>query len=54
MKIFQFVNMASFMGIARKINSLLFSSVGKVQNSCDSGFIPWKESAAQRVRERDL
>lgn len=54
MKAFQFVNMASFMGIVGKRISLLFSSVGKAQCSFDPEFFPWRESASQIEREPDL
>lgn len=41
-------------GHCMKRISLLFSSVGKVQNSCDPGFFLWRESASEIAREPDL
>lgn len=54
MKVFQFINMVNFMGVAGKRVSLLLNSVGIEQSLCDPGFFPWRKTASEVVREPDM
>jgi len=54
MKVFQFRNMVNFMGVAVKIVSLLFNSVGTEQISCDPKQFQGRETASEIAREPDM